>query len=520
MQMKNIFKPIGLGRASALVAFTSFLSYAVGLVRDRTIAVHFGTTTATDTYNASFLIPDILFNLFIAGALTAAFMPMFSDYLHKDKKEAESLANTMLSGASLLIIVLSTVAFIFMDSIIPFVFPSVAVDGQQSIIFMTKLMLPSAFLFAISNTLGNILMTYRRFFSFAISPVLYNLGIILGIVLLNDTLGIHSAAVGVLIGATLHLIIRLIDVFMTDYRYKPELNVSHPGFKKIIRLMIPKSLSLIAWQVNLYIFAVVGMRMMEGGLAAFNFARNIQSFAVSLFGIAFATAVFPSLNSAASKNDKKEFTRNFQNTLHRILFFTIPATIGVMILAKPITDLILGGGEFGSDSLDMTSVILLFFAISIPFESLTHLFARSFYAMKNTMTPMIINIFSLTIVALITIFIAPVYGIKWFSIGFAIGFGIYNILFIIIIRKYLKGFNFKKLLSSLSKIIFSALLMGVVLYMTVDLYELVNLNDKIVHCLRIAIGGATYLLSAYFLKSPELESVNYILQRLFKKTNV
>jgi putative peptidoglycan lipid II flippase len=518
--MKNIFKPIGLGRASALVAFTSFLSYAVGLVRDRTIAVHFGTTTATDTYNASFLIPDILFNLFIAGALTAAFMPMFSDYLHKDKKEAESLANTMLSGASLLIIVLSTVAFIFMDSIIPFVFPSVAVDGQQSIIFMTKLMLPSAFIFAISNTLGNILMTYRRFFSFAISPVLYNLGIILGIVLLNDTLGIHSAAVGVLIGATLHLIIRLIDVFMTDYRYKPELNVSHPGFKKIIRLMIPKSLSLIAWQVNLYIFAVVGMRMMEGGLAAFNFARNIQSFAVSLFGIAFATAVFPSLNSAASKNDKKEFTRNFQNTLHRILFFTIPATIGVMILAKPITDLILGGGEFGSNSLDMTSIILLFFAISIPFESLTHLFARSFYAMKNTMTPMIINIFSLTIVALITIFIAPVYGIEWFSIGFAIGFGIYNILFVIIIRKHLKGFNFKKFTGSLSKIIFSALLMGVILYMTVDLYELIDLNEKIVHCLRIAIGGATYLLSAYFLKSPELESVNYILQRLFKKTNV
>jgi putative peptidoglycan lipid II flippase len=516
MNLKKFFKPIGLGGASALIAVASFLSYAVGLVRDRTIAVHFGTTTATDTYNASFLIPDMLFNLFIAGALTAAFMPMFSEYLQKDKKEAASLANTMLSGASILIAILSVIAFIFMGKIIPAAFPGVAPAGQADIILMTRLMLPSAFLFAISNTLGNILMTYRHFLSFAISPVLYNLGIIMGVVFMNDKFGIYSAAIGVLIGAVFHLAIRLIDLFSTEYRYKPELKVRHPGFKKIIKLMIPRSIGLIAWQINLYIFAIVGMRMVEGGLAAFNFARNIQSFAVSLFGIAFATAVFPNLNSAISRNDKAAFTENIQKTIHRILFFTIPASVGIGMMAEPITDLILGGGAFGEESLKMTSIILLFFALSIPFESLTHLFARSYYAMKNTVTPMLINVFSLAIIASVTIFLAPKMGIQWFSIGFAIGFAIYTLLFIILLSRHLKNFKFKKLASSLSKTLISSTLMGVALYFSKDMA--IDLPDKLIHVLRIALGGSIYLLAAYVLKSPELSSVNYILKKCIRKS--
>jgi len=175
MCLKKLFKPIGVGSASALIAVTTLMSYAVGLIRDRTIAVHFGTTTATDTYNASFLIPDVLFNLFIAGALTAAFMPVFSEYLNKDKKVAMSMANTMLTSASLLIAGLLVLAFIFMEHIIPWIFPEVSPEGQKNIIQMTRIMLPSAFLFTISNALGNILMSYRHFLSFSLSPVFYNL---------------------------------------------------------------------------------------------------------------------------------------------------------------------------------------------------------------------------------------------------------------------------------------------------------------------------------------------------------
>jgi len=517
MKLKGFFKPIGVGGASALISITTLLSYIAGLIRDRTIAVHFGTTAATDAYNASFIIPDTLFNLFVAGALMAAFMPIFSQYLQKDKKEAFTIANTILTGSSILVATLMVIAFIFMGKIVPLIFPGIPLENQKDIIFMTRLMLPSSFIFAVSNTIGNVVMTYRHFFSFGASPILYNLGIIFGIIFLNDQFGIYSAAVGVLIGAILHMLIRIVDAFFTEYRFKPELKLKHPGFIKIVKLTIPRSVSLIAWQANLYIFAIVGMNMKEGGLAAFNFARNIQSFAVSLFGVAFATAVFPSLNADINNEDKVSFTRNIQTTIERILFFTIPAMVGIGMLARPITEIILGGGEFKEYSIQMTSTILLFFAISVPLESMVQIFSRAFYAMKNTLTPMYISIVSFLFIAITTIYIAPRYGIKWLSIGFTIGFLIYNILFIICIKRKLQDFNVKKFAISLLKTALSATFMGAVLYFSKDISAFIPVSEKIIDTMRIAIGGASFLLAAYLLKAQELSSMGILFKKLLKK---
>lgn len=512
---KKFFKPIAIGNATALIAVASLLSYVIGLFRDRIIAIHFGTSSATDTYNASFLIPDMIFNLFIAGALAAAFLPIFSDYLIKDKKEAYKIANTMLTGAVILISLLAILAFIFMANIIPFAFPGTDISMQQDIINMTRLMLGSAVLFAISNTLGNILMSYKHFISYAISPILYNLGIILGVIFLKDSLGIYSAAVGVLIGATLHCIIRVIDTFSTEYKFKFDVNFRHPGFKKIIKLMIPRSLSLIAWQINLYIFAIVGLSIQTGGLAAFNFARNIQSFPVSLFGISFATAVFPYITEAISKNDKKTYTEHIQKTIQRILFFSIPAAAGIMILAKPLVELILGGGLFDEESVRLTTIILAFFALSIPFESITHILSRSFYALHNTITPTIINILGMIIIGMITYYIAPIYGIEWFSIGFSIGMAFYMIVMIFFLKKHLQNFNSKQFIISLSKTIVATGIMIIALLISDSLGSIISL--KFAHIIRILLGATIFFLTAIALKSEETGSIKYILDRLLKK---
>ncbi|MBI4231807.1 murein biosynthesis integral membrane protein MurJ, partial [Candidatus Peregrinibacteria bacterium] len=511
---KKIFKPIQIGGATALIAITSFLSYAIGLVRDRIIAVNFGTSNETDTYNASFLIPDMLFNLFIAGALTAAFMPVFSDYLVKDKREAYRLADTMLTSAVLAIGALAIVAFIFMPHLTSLLFTDTDAAMQKDIINMTRLMLISAILFAISNTLGNILMSYKHFFSYAISPILYNLGIILGVIFLSDKFGIYSAAIGVIIGAGLHCAIRIIDAVMTDYKYKPRLEVSHPGFKKILKLMVPKSISLISWQINLYIYAVVGIKMLEGGLAAFHFARNIQSFAVSLFGISFATAVFPYLANAASKDDKEDYTAHIQKTIQRILFFTIPAMVGIMIMSTQLVELILSGGVFNQKSIDLTSKILFFFAVSIPFEGLSHIFARAYYVRKDTTTPMIINVLSMCVIAFITIFIAPNYGIEWFSIAFSVGFVFYICLMILSTKKHLQNFKTKEFSSSILKTIISSGLMAVVILLSAPLHKVIS--TKLADILQLAIGVIGFFSFAIILKSPEVGSIKYIFQRVFK----
>lgn len=512
---KKIFKPFQIGSATALITISSLLSYVIGLFRDRVIAVSFGTTNATDAYNASFLIPDILFNLFIAGALSAAFLPVFSQYLTRDKKEAEKLAHTMITGATLLIGTLALITFIAMPYLSQWIFNTADLTVQQDITNMTRLMLLSAIFFSISNTLGNILMSYKHFMAYSLSPVFYNLGIILGVSFLSEQFGIYAAAIGVVIGAALHCLIRIIDITSTEYKYKFQLHLKHPGFKKILKLMVPKSISLIAWQLNLLLYGIVAIHMVEGGFTAFNYARNIQSFAVSLFGISFATAVFPYLANAVSENDPKRYTDHIQKTTQRILFFTIPATIGLMMVGEGVINLILGGGAFQEKSIELTSVILYFFALSIPFESLAHIFSRAFYAKQNTFTPMLLNLLGMSIIAGITYFLAPKLGIEWFSIGFTFGFAFYVISMALVLKKHFKDFELKKFLSSLSKTSLAVLLMYLSIKFSSSYLEI--LPEKIMVISQIILGGASFFLVAALIKSPELDSVHYIIKRVFKK---
>jgi len=513
--IKKIFKPITIGGASAIISIASFFSYGMGLIRDKIIAYHFATSQATDAYNASFLIPDSIFNIFIASALTAAFMPVFAQSLATDKAEARSLANTVLTAANMLIILISAICFIFMEQITNLAYPDMSADMKEQIVTMTRIILPSAIVFTISNTLGNILMSYKHFIAYSFSPIFYNGGIILGITLFSDEIGIYSAAAGVIVGAIFHCAIRVVDIMFTEYKYKPELNFQLKGFKKIIKLMIPKALGLACWPINLYLISTVSVALVEGGFAAFNYARNIQSFAVSLFGIAFATAVFPSLTESIGSKRYDDFTEHIRKTLQRILFFTIPAMAGVMILSTEITELILGGGEFGSQSVALTSIILLYFGLSIPFESTMHILTRGFYAVQNTITPTITNFVAMIVTGLITVFVAAEYGVQWLSIAFSAGLIAQNILLLLLLKKHFQDFKFREFLSSMTKIIIATIFMIGLIIVTKDLESIIN--PKLSHLFRILIGGGGFILAAIILKSPEVSSIKYIIDRLFKK---
>lgn len=515
--MNKIFSSISAKKAAGLITITSFLSYLIGFFRDKIIAYYFGTSIQTDIYNASFVIPDAVFNMFIASALTAAFLPVFSDYLKNDKEEAFKIANTMLTISTITVIVISGILFIFMDKITPLIFSSNEMDGIMigNITAMTRMLLPLPIVFAISNTLGNILMSYKHFFSYAISPILYNFGIIAGIIIFHKEYGIYSAAQGALIGATFHCLIRIIDVFHTEYRSKKSLNIFLPGFKKIITLMIPRSISLVASSINTVIYASVGTKLLIGSYAAYNFARNIQSFAVSLFGIAFSTAIFPFLTASLSENNKAAFTIDIQKTIQRILFFTFPSMMGMMILSKDIIYLILSGGQFDENSIKLTSGILFFFAISIPFESLTHILSRSFYALKNTITPMFINIFSILVNILITLKLATKYGVNWFSLGFTISFIIQVLLLGIFLYKHLENFKVKIFIKYLLKLFTITILMGVSIYALS--YIKLDISKHIIILFKIITGATTFFIMAYLFKFEELKSINIIIAKILKK---
>lgn len=499
--LSKIFRSQKTGQAAFLLMFASGLSYAAGLLRDRALSVTFGATRYTDAYNASFLIPDFFFNLFIAGALSVAFVPVFASYLKTNKKEAQEIANTIITGGVLLLGLLGVVSFFLAPHLIPAIFRHIEPADHIMIIKMTRILLVSPILFCVSNALGSILITHKNFLAYALSGFLYNMGIVLGIIILHQQFGIYSAALGAVIGAFLHLSIRILNIFTIKYRYKPTLSFKHEGIRKVLALMIPKSISLVLWQAMLWAYTLTAYSLQEGSVAAFNYARNLQSFPVSLFGIAFATAVFPFLSDHANNKNAKNFSQDFQITLEKILFFSIPAAAGMLILNREIIQIILGGGAFDETALNLTAAALFYFIISIPLESAVHLLARSFYAYKNTFSPMVITFIGVFLNISFVVIMARRIGIVALPMGFLIETTVKIVLYSFFIRKKILFFEYKPFLLKVLKIGLASLFMGSAVLYAPGFIAAGFLTTQII---RITIGVLVYFFFAYALRCDEL----------------
>ncbi|MCD6109422.1 murein biosynthesis integral membrane protein MurJ [bacterium] len=489
----------------------SLLSYSAGLFRDRVLSHTFGATYLTDAYNASFLIPDFLFNLFIAGALSVAFIPIFTSYLKKDQKEAEEVANTVITFGTLLLGIIGIIFFVIAPYIIPAIFSSTPAEDHTLIITMTRILLLSPILFAISNALGSILITHKHFLAYALSGFLYNMGIILGIIILHNQLGIYSAAVGAIIGAFFHLSIRLLNILTIKYKFRPTLSLKHKGVRKIFWLMIPKTVSLVSWQAMLIVYTLVAYTLTEGSVAAFNYARNLQSFPVSLFGIAFATAIFPFLSEDAHNNAIRKFSEDFQITLEKILFFAIPATIGMLLLNREIIEIILKGGAFDESAVNLTSSVLFFFILSIPIEGMVHLFARGYYAYKNTIIPMFFALIGYGINIGLAVLFAKIIGVIALPIAFLIGTSVQLILLTLFITKKISYFNAKNLLVKILKIGFATALMAITVFI---IPQFLSTSFLTLQLIRIIVGAGIYLLITYIFRCPELKFFSDLLSKL------
>lgn len=452
-------------KAALILAATSFVSYLLGLFRDRTFAYKFGASSELDAYNAAFIIPDFFFNLLVAGAISAAFIPVFSEYINKSKqKQAWRIANSILNLATFVLIVAAIIIFFTIPYLIKVVAPGFNPETQKLAVNITRVLLLSSIIFGASNTFGSILVSLKKFTAYAISPALYNLGIILGTIFLSDYLGMLGTALGVVLGALLHLSVRLIGVFSSGFKYKPVADISHPGVRQIIKLMIPKTVGMITEQTYLWTYTVIGSTLTAGSIAIFNFSRNLQSLPVSLIGIALATAVFPTLAEKASLKKQEEFIWHFSKIFRLILFLGIPASIGMFLLKNQISQLLLGTGKFGPEDIKITAFALGFFCLGITAESLIHLLARSFYAFQNTITPVIIAIACIIINIIFSIWFSKFLGVAGLTLAFSSAYIIQMIILIILLKRKLIKIDGATILKSLFKISLATILMGFVVY--------------------------------------------------------
>ncbi|OGN08123.1 MAG: hypothetical protein A3J46_06265 [Candidatus Yanofskybacteria bacterium RIFCSPHIGHO2_02_FULL_41_11] len=434
--MQKLLRLIPAG--SLTLGLTTLASFVLGLLRDRTFAQTFGASRDLDAYNAAFLLPDLLFNFLIASGIAAAVVPIFTEIYHSDREKAHEYTNSILTGATGLMIIVSGLIMIFADSISYLVAPGFGISEQKTVADITRILAIGPILFGISNTLGAILIAKKRFLFYGLSPVFYNLGIIGGTIILSPTLGIMGTAIGTIIGASLHMLTRTIDAYVSGFRFRLKTDFKTAEFKKTIKLMVPKMFGHPVELAMFWGFTVIASTLGAGSIVVMNFARNFQSVPVSLLGITFSTTAFPIMSKAISDNSQKEFKKILKNSFWLILGGSTLAAIVTFIIKEPLIRIVLGGGNFTEEAIMKTSLTLGVFTLAMPTESLIHLLARAFYATKNTTIPVVMSVLGLIIAISGGYLLAPSLGIVSIPFSFFIASFVELILLIVLLPQRLK----------------------------------------------------------------------------------
>ena len=390
--------------AAFILAVSALISRFLGLIRDRLLAGHFGAGSELDIYFAAFRIPDFVYGLLIAGGITAAFLPVFAEHFEGGKEKepgsewsqkALDLTNNVLNCFLLLLILVCSILAIFTPFIVKFIIPGFSPENRALTINLTRIMFLSPIFFGLSSIFSGILHYFNRFLSYSLAPILYNLGIIFGILFLVPIFGIFGLIYGVIIGALFHLLIQIPAAKVSGYHYKPIFNLKSPGLRKIFRLMIPRTLGTAAYQINLIVVTAIASTLIAGSITVFNFSNNLHYFPIGLIGISFAISSFPAFSRTLANGQKKEFLESFSSSFRQILFLVVPISLLVFLLRAQIVRLILGTGQFGWLETRLTAACLGLFCFGILAESVIPILSKAFFALQDTKTPVLIGIFSM-----------------------------------------------------------------------------------------------------------------------------
>lgn len=410
----------GLTAAALIVGMASLASRVIGVVRDRIFASQFGAGDVLDVYYAAFRLPDLLYTLIILGALSAGFIPVFAEYMEtRSRDEAWRLAERVLSVVGATMMVVCAALVLLSRVLVPLAVPGFSGEKLEATIQLTRIMALSPFFLGLSAVMGGVLQATRHFFAFAMAPVFYNVGIIFGALVLSPVMGVQGLAWGVVLGSFLHLVTQATVALRLGLRRIPVPSFKTEGVKRILWLMAPRTAGLAVSQVNTVILLALASSLPEGSIAVFNLANNLQSFPVGIFGIAFAVAAFPSLAIAAGSKDDREFKQIISSASRKISFLILPSVAIFFLLRAQIVRLVLGAGVFSWNDTIRTADVLGIFTFSLAFQALTPLFARAFYALQDTWTPLVIGVITEAFNLLLALTLREPFGILGLAMAFS-----------------------------------------------------------------------------------------------------
>lgn len=512
-----------IGSAAFVLISMVFTSRVLGLIRDRLLSARFGPDEL-GVYFAAFRLPNLLFELLVMGALTSAFIPVFTRYLSQDKEtEAQKMAAVLINLSFLLLFVLALPVLIWTPVISKLLAPGFSASQITQMATFTRFMIGFQVIpLLVGSFFTGVLQSYNLFIIPALAPVIYNLGIIAGIVILTPMLGLWAPVAGVGLGAFLFMSIQLPLLLRVGYRHRWLFSPKTPGVKEVGRLMGPRTLGLAVSQidttVDLVLATLLGARM----VTIFNFAQHLQQLPVGLFGVTIAQAALPSLSAASVKEDREQFKQSVISAMHQIFFFVLPLSVLFVVLRIPIVRLVFGASRFDWQATVLTGMTLSAFSISLFAQSMVHLLARGFYALYDSKTPVGVGVVSIIVNTLLSILFIQWWRLPIWSLGLSTSIASFvnaGLLMVLLDRK-VKGFPRSQLLLPPFKMLLASLVTGMALYLPLKLFDQLVFDTTRTFGLILltgitgTIGLATYLFLSWVMGVGEVKSFFKLLARV------
>lgn len=512
--------------AALVISLTYGISMVLGIFRERLLVAKFYTCCRDqlDVYYAAFRLPDLIFQLVVIGAISAAFIPVFSECLTKDKDEANRLASSLINILLLFFLSLSVLIFIFARPFSEAITGSFTPAQIDLMVNMTRVMLLVQVVFLLSNFFSAIIQSNQRFLLPSLSPVVYNLGIILSILLFSSTLGIWSATAGVLLGAIFHLLIQLPLVIKLGFSYSFIFGLKDAKVKKVIRLMLPRTLSLAASQIEATVSLFLATSLSAGSLTLYYLAQKLADLPVRMLGTSIGQAALPTLSTQLAQNQIQEFKDTIRQTFSQIVFLALPMTALFLVLRLQFVRLAYGTNGFPWEATILTGKTLAAITLSIFSQSLIQLLVRSFYSLHDTVTPFLVSLLSVIINVLLSLLFIFVFKMGIF--GLALAFSLANflnfILLFVMFNLRKERFFGKEDAISWTKMAVSSLLAGFASWGTMKITDLfVFETTRVIPLLFLTIlslltGVVVYLFSSKLLRLKELKEFLALGQKLGK----
>lgn len=535
--------------AALLLGAAGLLSRILGVFRDRLLAGQFGAGRELDIYYAAFQIPDFMSVVFLIGAGSAAILPVFQDHLAKDKNEARRLISELTTLFLAASIGLGVIIFLTAPLLLSLVVPGFSESERALAATLTRIMILSPILLGMSSIFSSVIQSFQRFLAYALAPILYNIGIILGIVVFLPLWGLAGLAAGVVLGALFHVGIQFQAI--GELGFRPSFvalrsNLSS-GVRSVMRLSFPRVVSVSITHLTILVLTAIGSTLVAGSIAVFQLAQNLFFVPIGIFGVSYAVAVFPRMHRAYIIRDAELFFHELFLGIRTILFWIVPSAIIFLVLRAHIVRVALGAGAFSWEDTRLSAAVLAILALAMWAEGIASLLIKGYYSLENTWKPLVINVVaSMGAVALAFIttrLLASSSSFTWFLtylfripdlphpevLGLALGYGIgisLNILFLYRSLKKLSqttfGIDRPFPLPALAKIVAAALLGGAAAYgvrtsfsETLPLITFLQVLGQGV--LAGATGFGVYFGTLYLLKSEEMLSlINAFGRRLFK----